>query len=146
MIETNIDDMNPELYGYIMEKAFQQGALDVFMTPVIMKKNRPGTKLSVLCEGERLEPLEKLVLTETTSLGLRKYEVERTTLDRQSVKLKTRYGVASVKIAYLNGKVLKMAPEYEECKEIAASFGIPLKQAYEDIIYTARKYFQGIEK
>ncbi len=145
MIEANIDDMNPEIYGYIMEKAFMLGALDVFMTPIIMKKNRPGTKLSVLCGQEKEETLERLVLAETTTLGIRKYEVNRTVLKRQSVKLKTKYGAVSIKIGYMEGKPVKMAPEFEECREIAENFGIPLKQVYEDLIYTAKKYFEAIK-
>ena len=146
MLEANIDDMNPEIYGYVMEKAFKLGALDVFMTPIIMKKNRPGIKLSVLCEQEKQEELEKLVLTETTTLGLRKYEVDRTILKRQSVKLKTKYGVVSMKLGYMGGKPVKLAPEFEECREIAEGFGIPIRQVYEDLVYAAKKYFEAIQE
>ena len=146
MLEANIDDMNPEIYGYVMEKAFKLGALDVFMTPIIMKKNRPGIKLSVLCEQEKQEELEKLVLTETTTLGLRKYKVDRTILKRQSVKLKTKYGVVSMKLGYMGGKPVKLAPEFEECREIAEGFGIPIRQVYEDLVYAAKKYFEAIQE
>lgn len=146
MLEANIDDMNPEIYGYVMEKAFKMGALDVFMTPIMMKKNRPGIKLSVLCEQKKQEELEKLVLTETTTLGLRKYEVDRTILKRQNVKLKTKYGVVSMKLGYMAEKPIKLAPEFEECREIAEGFGIPIRQVYEDLVYAAKKYFEAIKE
>ena len=146
MIESNIDDMNPEIYGYVMEKAFKLGALDVFMTPLIMKKNRPGIMLSVLCEQEKEEDLEKLVLAETTTLGIRKYAVSRRVLKRQSVKLKTKFGLVSIKIGYMEGKPVKIAPEYEECKNIAEGFGIPIRQVYEDLVYAAKKYFEAVGK
>jgi len=144
MLETNIDDMNPEFYGYVMERAFDEGALDVFMTPIIMKKNRPGIKLSLLCEEKDMEGLEQLILSETTTLGLRKYPVERSILERKSLMLKTKYGMVSVKVGSLKDGQAKYAPEYEECREIAQSLGIPIKKVYEDISFEAKEFLEEL--
>ena len=142
MLETNIDDMNPELYTYVMEKAFEKGALDVFMTSIIMKKNRPGIKLSILCEEDDLQVLEELLLVETTTLGLRKYSVDRSVLERRTMEINTKYGVVSMKIGYLDGKRVKYAPEYEECRKIAKAHGVPIKEVYEEIAYEGKKFFE----
>ncbi len=143
MIETNIDDMNGEIYGYVMEKAFDQGALEVFFTPIMMKKNRPGTKLSILCRGEKTEALEKLLFEETTTLGIRRYAVDRSVLMRKNIQVKTKYGVVTMKTSFMEGKLLKYAPEYEECKEIAENFKIPIQKVYEDLNYTFEKYIKS---
>ena len=142
MLECNLDDMNPEIYGYFIERALERGALDVFMTPTVMKKNRPGIILSVLCEEEKREGLEKLIFRETTTLGVRRYPVERSTLDRRMLKIKTKYGVVTMKAGFMDGKMVKYAPEYEECKEIAQSFQIPIKKVYEDLNYAMMRYLQ----
>ncbi len=142
MLETNIDDMNPEFYTYVMEKAFEKGALDVFMTSIIMKKNRPGIKLSILCEEDDMQVLEELIFVETTTLGLRKYPVGRSILDRRTMEINTKYGVVSIKVGYLEGKQIKYAPEYEECKRIAEIHGVPIKEVYEEISYKGKKFFE----
>ena len=144
MLETNIDDMNPEFYGYVMEMAFGRGALDAFMTPIIMKKNRPGIKLSILANEIDVEKLEELVLSETTTLGLRKYRVDRQVLDRRNLKLSTPYGTVSIKVGYLKNGQMKFAPEYEECKEIAQSLKIPIKKVYEDLCFIAKKHLEAL--
>ncbi|MFZ5966911.1 MAG: nickel pincer cofactor biosynthesis protein LarC [Bacillota bacterium] len=145
MLETNIDDMNPEIYGYIMEKAFEKGALDVFYTPIVMKKNRPAVKLSVLCEEQCADALEKMLFRETTTFGIRKYQVDRSTLERKIIKIKTKYGVVSIKLGLIDGKIGKYAPEYEDCKEVALGFGIPLQKVYEDVMMAVKKYFEAME-
>ncbi|KXG75608.1 hypothetical protein AN619_16040 [Thermotalea metallivorans] len=144
MLECNIDDMNPEFYGYVMEKGLEAGALDIFMVPVIMKKNRPGILLSVLCEEDKREELEQFIFMETTTLGIRRYAVERSVLERKVLRIRTKYGVVGMKVGFLGGKILKYAPEYEDCKEIAENFHLPLKKVYEDIHYAMKKYIESM--
>lgn len=126
VIETNIDDMNPQIFEYVMEKLFRAGALDVYFTQVIMKKGRPGVKLTVLCNGKHEETLMRIVLAETSTIGLRFYEIKRRTLQRQVVMRDTEFGRLRVKIAKLGGEVMKVAPEYEDCVKIAKRLDIPL--------------------
>jgi len=130
VLECNIDDMNPECYDYVLERAFAAGANDVWLTPVLMKKNRPGTVLSVLCLP-MLEPeLTELLLTETTTLGVRRYQVARTGLVRETARVATRYGQVAVKIAHLRGRPLRGKPEYEDCKRLALERGVPIHAVY----------------
>ncbi len=133
IIETNIDDMNPEFYEYIEEKLFSNGALDVYKTAIIMKKGRPAIKLSVLASADKEEDILKTIFKETTSIGVRKYKVEKITLDRDFSKKKTVYGEVTLKNSYYKGELIKSKPEYEECKIIAKENSIPLKQVYEEI-------------
>lgn len=134
MIETNIDDMNPEIYSYVMDKLFEANALDVFYTNIMMKKNRPALKLSVLCKKHDSSNIENIILNETTTLGIRKYEVERSILDRDFEKVQTLLGEVTIKLAIKDNEVIKYAPEFEECKKIAIKENIPLKQVYEMIL------------
>lgn len=130
VLECNIDDMNPECYDYVLERLFAGGANDVWLTPVLMKKNRPGTVLSVLCLP-MLEPeLTELLLTETTTLGVRRYQVARTGLIRETARVATRYGQVAVKIAQLRGRPLRGKPEYEDCKRLALERGVPIHAVY----------------
>jgi len=130
IIETNIDDMNPELYGYVEEKLFEAGALDVFKTPIYMKKGRPGIKLSVLVSSQKEKDILDIIFEETTSLGVRKYKVEKIMLDREFSKVNTEYGDITVKKAYYKGKIVKYKPEYEECKAIAKEKNISIDKIY----------------
>lgn len=134
VIESNIDDMNPEIYDYIMEKLFKMGSMDVYMTPIIMKKERPAIKLSVLCSGEILSQVEELLLKETTSLGVRYYEVTKTMLKRESSIVKTIYGDIKVKTAVFGGEKIKYKPEYEDCKKIAVENNIPIQNVYKEVM------------
>jgi uncharacterized protein (TIGR00299 family) protein len=131
VLETNIDDMNPELYGYVMERLFEAGALDVFLTPIQMKKNRPATLLSVIAQPDKTALLAEIVLAETTSLGVRFQEMNRVCLDREVRPVRTRFGPISVKIGRLAGKVVTVAPEYEACKAAARKHRVPLKTIYD---------------
>jgi len=140
MIETNIDDMNPEFYEHVMEALFQSGAVDVFFTPVFMKKNRPATLLSVLVPRESVDVVIRIILAETSTFGVRYYEVGRTVLDRAERTVKTSHGKARVKIGSLNGSVLRIAPEYEDCKKIALRKKIPVKEIYEEVLRLAEKF------
>ena len=139
IIETNIDDMNPEIYSYLAPRLFDNGALDVFLTNIIMKKSRPGVKISVLCKEEEANVFEEILFNETTTLGIRKYKVERESLERESVPIKTRFGVVTIKKAVRSGKILKYAPEYEECRKIAQKYNLPLKDVYQEILIAINK-------
>jgi hypothetical protein len=125
-IETNIDDMNPQIYEYVMEKLFKAGALDVFLTQIIMKKSRPGTKLTVLCNESDRDRLIEIILSETTSIGVRFYQAERKILQREIRSVKTKYGNVNIKIAQLDNKKKKTSVEYKDCRKIAEKHDIPL--------------------
>lgn len=127
VIETNIDDMSPQLFGYVMEQALTRGALDCYLTPVQMKKNRPGVLLSILCRASEREALTELLFRETTTLGVRSFEVERRALERESVRVETPFGPIDVKVARLNGRVVNEMPEYEQCRAAAQRAGVALR-------------------
>jgi hypothetical protein len=127
MIETNIDDMSPQGFGHVMDRAFELGALDCYFTPVQMKKNRPAILVSVLCMKEEREALTRMLFAETTTLGIRSYEVERRALERSIERVATSYGPIDVKVARLNGTVVNRMPEYEQCRAAARAAGVPLR-------------------
>jgi uncharacterized protein (TIGR00299 family) protein len=127
MIETNLDDASPQIIGHVMDRVFELGALDCYVTPVQMKKNRPGVLLSVLCAPEEKEALLKLLFLETTTLGVRSSEVERRALRRNVVTVETQYGPIDVKVAHLNGRVVNEMPEFEQCRKAANQANVPLK-------------------
>jgi uncharacterized protein (TIGR00299 family) protein len=139
IIETNIDDMNPQLFGDVMERLLAAGALDVFLTPVQMKKNRPGTLLTVLCERNAVDSLAELVLTHTTSFGVRVHEAQRRKLAREIVKVKTRFGEIEVKIGQLRGTIVSRSPEFESCKQAAAKFNVSVKEVYNEATRVAEE-------
>jgi uncharacterized protein (TIGR00299 family) protein len=127
VVETNIDDMSPQIYGHIMDEALKQGALDCYFAPVQMKKNRPGVLISILCRPHERDAMCELLLTETTTLGVRFYEVLRRALEREMVKVETEFGPIDVKVAHLDGRVVKEMPEYEQCRAAAAKANVPLQ-------------------
>ncbi|MEP6719767.1 MAG: nickel pincer cofactor biosynthesis protein LarC, partial [bacterium] len=131
MLETNVDDMSPQVFGHVMERAFELGALDCYFTPIQMKKNRPGVLLSVLCGEDEREKLLDLLFSETTTLGIRSYQVERRALERRTVRVQTQYGPIDVKVAQLNGHLVKAMPEYEQCREAARRANVPLRSVEE---------------
>ena len=128
VIETSVDDMSPEVYGYLVERALAAGALDITCSPVEMKKNRPGLEIRLLAKPEQAEALADLVFAETTTLGLRISTAERRVLERESVAVTTPYGDIRVKIGRRNGQVLNAAPEYEDCRKAALEHSVPLKE------------------
>ena len=130
LIEANIDDMNPEVYGYLFDRLLAQGAYDVYATPVLMKKGRPGNVLSVLAPVGRLDELAATVLQETTTIGLRYYGVERRVLERQIRAVATPYGEVNVKFSCIDGR-RRAAPEYEDCARLAQEHRVPLLSVYE---------------
>ncbi|MGH9931158.1 MAG: nickel pincer cofactor biosynthesis protein LarC [Pyrinomonadaceae bacterium] len=127
MIETNMDDISPQLLGHAMERAFDLGALDCYFTSVQMKKNRPGILLSILCRADERPALSEMLFSETTTLGIRAYEVERRALQRRIVAVETQYGPIDVKVAQLNGHIVKAMPEYEQCRQAARNANVPLR-------------------
>ena len=131
VLETNIDDMNPEIYEHVIDLLFKKGALDVFLTPVQMKKSRPGVLLSVVCEEGKEEDLLNVIFTETTTLGIRISKMRRRKLERKIKKLKTSLGEIKVKVSIQNNKIIGGSPEYEDCKKIAIERNLPLKKVYE---------------
>jgi pyridinium-3,5-bisthiocarboxylic acid mononucleotide nickel chelatase len=139
VIEANVDDMNPQLYGYFAERAMAAGALDVFAAPVQMKKNRPGTLLTVLCEPGAAERLVELVFRETTTIGVRVQEARRRALDREFVTVETPLGPVRMKVARVKGRVENVAPEYDDCRRIAEERGVPLKQVLAEAMFYYRK-------
>ncbi|MFW5901774.1 MAG: nickel pincer cofactor biosynthesis protein LarC [Thermodesulfobacteriota bacterium] len=130
LIETGIDDMNPEVYAYLMERLMAEGALDVWMIPAYMKKNRPGTLLQVLCPFSVREGLIRSILSETTTIGLRYYDVNRRVLKRQSVTVDTPYGPVAAKQVTLPDGGVRIAPEYEACRQAAQDHNVPLQTVY----------------
>lgn len=130
LAETNIDDMNPELYGPVMERLLEQGALDVWLTPIQMKKSRPGTLISVLCPPELESEVVRLLLRETSTLGLRLQRVRRVEAGREVVEFTSSLGSVSVKLKRLGGQVLGLAPEFEDCRRLAREHGLPLPEVY----------------
>jgi uncharacterized protein (TIGR00299 family) protein len=127
VLEANLDDLNPQVFGYVMDRLLEEGALDAFGMPVQMKKNRPGTLLTVLCKPEDSSKLTHLIFTETTTLGVRRRDEMRQTLARRWENVGTRWGEVRIKIASMNGTVTNYAPEYEDCRRIAAEHHVPLK-------------------
>ncbi len=126
-IETNLDDSSPQLLGYVMERAFEAGALDCWFTPIQMKKNRPATMISILCDEGKKQRLIDLLYTETTTLGVRISAVERNCLPREIVRIETEFGAVDVKIAKLGDEIVNVKPEYEHLKEIALRTKTPLR-------------------
>ncbi|MFQ5776388.1 MAG: nickel pincer cofactor biosynthesis protein LarC [Terriglobia bacterium] len=138
VLEANLDDMSPLIGGYFMEQALAAGALDVFYTPVQMKKNRPGLVLTVICPPERADALSELIFQQTTTIGLRLYHAQRRLLERTFVTVRTPLGPVRMKLARLNGRVLNAAPEYEDCRRLAREKSVPLKQ----VLAEAQFYFR----
>ncbi len=132
VLETNIDDMNPQIFGYLVEKLFKEGALDVFLTPVYMKKGRPGILLSVIAPLVMEERLSEVIFRETTTLGIRKIYVDKKIMPREIKEIETKWGKVRIKVANING-IRKAYPEYEDCKSIAERENIPLKDVILEI-------------
>jgi hypothetical protein len=132
VIETNIDDMNPQFYDYLIEKLLAMEVLEVFITPILMKKNRPGHLLTIICPSEKLPSVTKFLLRETTTLGLRWHEEERAKADREILTRETKYGKIRFKLARWDGRVVNLSPEYEDCKGSALKKGVPLKEVFEE--------------
>jgi len=144
VLEANRDDMNPEWFEHAQEQLFVQGALDVFYTPIFMKKNRPATKLTVLCEGGKVDAIVDALFQETSTFGVRAYEVRRQKLHRVSQTVDTPYGPVAVKIGRWRGQVVQISPEYESCRQAARRCGVPLKDIYQAAEAQARASLDDI--
>ena len=145
LIETNIDDMNPEFYEGTMESLFKAGALDVYLTPIIMKKSRPANKISVLSSETDRQAMTEILLHETSSFGVRYFRIGRTVLEREMKTVNISWGSVRIKIGKFNGKVIQISPEYEDCKKIAYKEKVPVKQVYEEAHSQAIKLFGTID-
>ncbi len=144
VLETNIDDMNPEFYEYLFEKLLQAGALDVYTMPAAMKKNRPGTILTVIAPLELRHDLFDILLTETTSLGVRWQTLQRAKARRETHAVDTQYGSVRLKVGRLNNRILNIAPEYDDCVQLAEAHpGTALKQIYQEAIEKGRRLLAG---
>lgn len=134
VMETNIDDVSPQVMGFVMERAFDLGALDCWFTPIQMKKNRPAVMVSILCEPERRNALTELLYRETTTIGIRIRETERESLERETVSAATPFGNIDVKVARLNGRVVNAMPEYDQIKAAALSSGAAFKSVHDAVM------------
>ncbi len=141
-IETNIDDLSPEITGAAMEKLFAAGALDVFFTPIHMKKNRPGVQLSVLCENNGVQKIADIVFAETTSFGVRMDQVQRLKLERRFESVPTPFGEIVVKLGLKDGTIIQVAPEFESCRAASEKSGQPLRVIYD----AARDSYRGVKE
>ncbi len=142
VLEANLDDLNPQVFGYVMDRVFEEGALDAFVMPVQMKKNRPGMLLTVLCKPEDASRLTQIVFSETTTLGVRRRDEQRQTLARRWENVCTPWGEVRIKIASMNGTVTNYAPEYEDCRRLAMEHHVPLKT----VILEAARAYLGTDK
>jgi hypothetical protein len=146
LIETNIDDMNPQLYDYLIGLLLNEGALDVFLTPVQMKKNRPGTLLSVICLPHAVGKFSDILMQETTTIGLR-WRVENRIKARRLIKeIDTIHGPIHIKLAQNNGQIINLTPEYEDCKRVALEKNIPLKNILDDVRSAALKQIHVLDE
>ena len=136
VLEANLDDMNPQIYGYFLEKALAAGALDVFSTPVQMKKNRPGMLVTVLCKPEDESKFHEMFFAETTTLGVRTYTAERRVLARQWETVHTNFGDVRIKVARLNGHIRQASPEFEDCRKLAEAQNVPLQRVMDEAMRT----------
>jgi pyridinium-3,5-bisthiocarboxylic acid mononucleotide nickel chelatase len=144
LLETNIDDMNPEIYGYLMERLFEKGAVDVYYTPIFMKKNRPAVMVSVLAPPDKEEEISALLMSETTTLGVRHIRVGRHKSEREEMSIDTCLGRARVKIKRQGDQIVNIAPEYEDCAAIARSRNLPLATVYRTVQEEAAKAVRGL--
>jgi uncharacterized protein (TIGR00299 family) protein len=139
VLETNVDDLNPELYEYVLERVFAAGAQDAWLVPIVMKKGRPAVTIRVLCAPDREAEMRQIIFRETGTLGIRSASVSKTTLDRDTLKVETTHGAVAVKIGVLDGHVVTVAPEYEDCVRIAREAGVPAKDVFEQAVRMARR-------
>lgn len=137
LLETNIDDMNPQIFGYLFERLLAAGARDVWVTPIIMKKGRPAHMLSVLTADAEREACATIIFRETTSIGIRVRRIdERLEADRHIAKVETRYGIVACKVSAYGGHIVNVAPEYEDCRRLAEAQQVPLKVVQQEALKT----------
>ncbi len=144
LLETNLDDMNPELYDHILQALFAAGALDVYLQPIQAKKNRPGVVLSVLCHPQTAQELSSIIFAETTTLGIRQQAMERLCLRRETIKVDTPFGQVRIKVAKLGDRTTNLSPEYEDCRRLAIETKTPLKEVYAAAQAAAREWHDRV--
>lgn len=132
ILETNIDDMNAELFGFVIDKLIKEGAVEAFIQPAVMKKNRIGILLTVICKDTLKEKIIEEIFNETTTFGIRVDNLSRVILEREIKKVKTKYGIINVKVGKYKGKIKTISPEYEDCKKLALKKGVPIKMVYDE--------------
>lgn len=138
IIDTNIDDMNPQFYELLFERLFEAGALDVFMTNILMKKNRPATQLTVLCNHQDEQKISNIIFRETSSIGIRIRHESKKSLERENKLIDSEFGKVNIKICKLEGEIINIKPEYEDCKKIAQKTKLPLSKVYQQILKTLK--------
>ena len=139
VLETNVDDLNPELYAYVLERLFAAGAQDAWLTPIVMKKGRPAITISVLVSPSRQEAVRQVLFRETGTLGIRAAVVDKQALEREWVEVATRHGSVRVKVGRFEGNTVTVAPEFEDCVQVAREAGIPAREVYEEATRLARE-------
>jgi pyridinium-3,5-bisthiocarboxylic acid mononucleotide nickel chelatase len=138
VLETNVDDLSPELAAYVLERLLAQGAQDAWLTPIVMKKGRPAVTVSVLCAPDRADELREVLFRETGTLGVRASRVEKQALDREHITVPTRHGSVRVKVGSLRGSPVSVSPEYEDCARVAREAGVPLRDVFDEATRLAR--------
>jgi uncharacterized protein (TIGR00299 family) protein len=139
LLETNVDDLNPELYEFVLERLFAAGAQDAWLTPMVMKKSRPAVTVSVLCSAEREASIRHVLFRETGTLGVRVTPVMKHALERDVIKVETSHGPVAVKVGYLEGRRVSVAPEFEDCARVAREAGVPAREVYQEALRLAQK-------
>jgi uncharacterized protein (DUF111 family) len=143
VLETNVDDLAPEVAAYALERLLSAGAQDAWLTPIVMKKGRAAVTISVLCGADREDELRALLFRETGTLGVRSSRVDKRALAREEVTVATRYGSVGVKVGTLDGEPVSVAPEYEDCARVARETGVPLREIYEEALRLGRVELDG---
>jgi uncharacterized protein (TIGR00299 family) protein len=138
VLETNVDDLNPELYAYVLDRLLSAGAQDAWLVPIVMKKGRPAVTVCALCSSEREAELRQILFRETGTLGVRSSTVSKTMLARETIKVETRHGAVAVKVGLLDGRAITVAPEFEDCTRVAREAGVPARDVYEEATRLAR--------
>jgi uncharacterized protein (TIGR00299 family) protein len=139
ILETNVDDLAPELYEYVIERLLAAGAQDAWLTPIVMKKSRPAVKVSVLCAREQAQEMRRILFRETGTLGVRTAPVSKTALAREMLKVETPFGPVAVKIGTLEGRVVTLSPEFEDCARLARESGVPAREIHQEAVRRARE-------
>jgi uncharacterized protein (TIGR00299 family) protein len=137
VLETNVDDRSPEVTAYVVDQLLAAGAQDAWLVPIVMKKGRQAVTISVLCSAERADAMRRILFRETGTLGVRATPVVKTALDRSTTKVETRFGVVAVKVAHLDGRVVSLAPEFEDCARAAREAGVALRDVYDEALRLA---------
>jgi hypothetical protein len=143
VLETNVDDLNPEVYNFVLERLLAAGAHDAWLTPIVMKKGRQAVKVSVLCSASEQEEIRRVLFRETGTLGVRATPVDERALERELIMTRTPYGTVRVRIGWLDGEAVSVAPEYEDCADAAREAEVPVREVYEEAARLGREELAG---